>query len=159
MRTYVTAGGLPGVYFFSLDAGNPIAVVLARSLFYLPYFNARMRCERVDDTIRYVSNRAHRGAPRANFVASYRPLGPVFSAEHGSLARWLTERYNLYTIFHNRLYRCGIHHRLWPLQLAELDLHRNTMALAHGIHLPDTRPLLHYSAYQEVLVRPLRRVL
>src|SRR5437899_137300 len=30
VRTYVTVGGIPGVYFFSLDAGNPLAVVTAR---------------------------------------------------------------------------------------------------------------------------------
>ena len=44
VRTYVTAkdGSRPGVYFFSLDAANPVAVVLARSLFRLPYFHAQM---------------------------------------------------------------------------------------------------------------------
>lgn len=159
VRTYVTARGLPGVYFFSLDAGNPIAVTLARSIFHLPYFNARMRCECVDDSIRYFSHRTHRGAPDADFVAAYRPTGPVFSAERGSLVHWLTERYNLYTVFRNHLYRGSIHHRLWSLQPAELDMHRNTMALARSIHLPDTQPLLHYSRYQEVLIWPLNRVL
>src|SRR3712207_2215339 len=33
VRTYVTAGGRPGIWFFSLDAGNPIAVRLARATF------------------------------------------------------------------------------------------------------------------------------
>jgi hypothetical protein len=33
------------------------------------------------------------------------------------------------------------------------------MALAHGIHLPDTPPLLHYAQRQEVLLWWLRRVL
>ena len=36
VRTYVTVNGIPGVYFFSLDAGNSIAVALARTLFHLP---------------------------------------------------------------------------------------------------------------------------
>jgi uncharacterized protein YqjF (DUF2071 family) len=159
VRTYVTFRGAPGVYFFSLDAGNPIAVALARSLFHLPYFDARMRCECVGDRVRYFSHRVHRGASAADFVAEYRPVGAVFSAERGSLARWLTERYNLYTVFQDHLYCGSIHHRLWPLQPAELDVYRNTMALSHGIHLPDTQPLLHYSPYQEVLIWPLRRVL
>src|SRR5579883_2963608 len=61
VRTYVSARGLPGVYFFSLDAGNPVAVAIARSLFHLPYFNARMQCEQVDDAIHYTSHRTHRG--------------------------------------------------------------------------------------------------
>jgi hypothetical protein len=32
------------------------------------------------------------------------------------------------------------------------------MALAQGIHLPDTPPLLHYAQRQEVLVWWLRRI-
>jgi uncharacterized protein YqjF (DUF2071 family) len=46
LRTYVTAldrDRKPGVWFFSLDAHNPLAVRLARSLFHLPYFDAAMR--------------------------------------------------------------------------------------------------------------------
>ena len=42
VRTYVTVDGKPGVYFFSLDAGNALAVAIARSVFHLPYFNAHM---------------------------------------------------------------------------------------------------------------------
>ena len=33
VRTYVKYGGKPGVWFFSLDAGNPLAVVIARAWF------------------------------------------------------------------------------------------------------------------------------
>ena len=42
VRTYVSAEGKPGVWFFSLDAGNPIAVEAARDTFHLNYYNARM---------------------------------------------------------------------------------------------------------------------
>ena len=45
VRTYVTAEGKPGVWFFSLDAGNPLAVRGARALFHLPYYGAVMRAE------------------------------------------------------------------------------------------------------------------
>src|SRR3977135_4252914 len=44
VRTYVTYGGKPGVWFFSLDAGNSLAVSIARAWFHLPYFLARMLC-------------------------------------------------------------------------------------------------------------------
>src|SRR5262245_12071967 len=40
VRTYVTKGGKPGVYFFSLDAESAVAVALARALLHLPYFTA-----------------------------------------------------------------------------------------------------------------------
>jgi uncharacterized protein len=159
VRTYVTSRGIPGVYFFSLDAANPLAVALARSLFHLPYFNAIMNCERIDDTIHYRSHRTHRGASEADFTAHYRPTGPVFAAQPDSIAHWLTERYNLYTVYRGRVYRAGIHHRQWPLQPAELEISCNTMPRAHNIRLLDTQPLLHYADRQEVLVWPLRCVL
>jgi uncharacterized protein YqjF (DUF2071 family) len=40
LRTYVTYGGKPGVYFFSFDAANLPAVWAARALYHLPYFHA-----------------------------------------------------------------------------------------------------------------------
>ncbi len=160
VRTYVTLHGIPGVYFFSLEASNPIAVAIARAMFHLPYFNAVMRSDRIDDTIRYSSRRIHRGAPSATFRAVYRPIAPITYAQPGSLEQWLTERYCLYTVVGNKgVYRGDIHHVQWPLQSAELEVTSDTMAISHGIHLPDTPPLLHYAGLLEVLIWPLRRVL
>ena len=42
VRTYVTAGGKPGVWFFSLDASSRLAVEVGRRAYELPYFHARM---------------------------------------------------------------------------------------------------------------------
>src|SRR5262245_4554326 len=42
VRTYVTRDDKPGVWFFSLDAANPLAVRTARRFFHLPYFHAAM---------------------------------------------------------------------------------------------------------------------
>lgn len=159
VRTYVTLDGKAGVYFFSLDAGNPIAVALARGLFHLPYFNATMRCQRTgrDGSIAYASEAQH-GGRSAVLRARYRPTGAVFSAATGSLAHWLTERYCLYTTTRaGAVLRGEIHHAKWPLQPAEWEVEADTMATSHGIALPDTPPLLHYSALQEVVVwRPER---
>ena len=160
VRTYVTLQGIPGVYFFSLDASNPIAVAIARTLFHLPYFNAVMSSERVSDTIHYYSRRIHQGAPPAEFQAAFRPIAPIAFAQHGSLEQWLTERYCLYTVVPGKgVYRGDIHHVPWPLQMAELDTKKDTMAISHNIHLSEVPPLLHYSHRQEVLIWPLKHVL
>ena len=159
VRTYVNYQGLPGVYFFSLDASNPVAVTIARTIFRLPYFNAAMRSQRLIDTIDYYSQRTHRGSPAAEFRALYRPIAPVVYAEPGSLEHWFTERYYLYTVAgKNAVYRGDIHHGRWPLQRAELEVISNTMASAQGIPLSDTSPLLHYAGLQEVLIWPLQRI-
>src|ERR687894_2157225 len=74
VRTYVTLGGKPGAYFFSLDAGNPLAVYGARALYRLPYFRASMSVrESRDGTLHYRSRRTHRTAAPAEFLARYRP--------------------------------------------------------------------------------------
>ena len=156
VRTYVTVNGLPGVHFFSLDAGNSIAVALARTLFHLPYFKATMKCQRVGDTIHYYSHRTHRGAPPADFLATYRPIGPVIHSQSGTLVHWFTERYCLYSVVNKHVYRGDIHHLPWPLQAAELEITRNTMARSHGIQISETSPLLHYADRQEVLIWPLQ---
>jgi uncharacterized protein YqjF (DUF2071 family) len=159
VRTYVTLGGRPGVYFFSLDAANPVAVALARRLFSLPYFAAAMRCQRDGDTIAYRSHTRH-GVRPALFEARYQPVGPVFSARPGSLAYFLAERYCLYAVGpRGHVYRGEIQHGPWPLQVAEAAIAVNTLADSHGITLPGTPPLLHYAARQEVLVWPPYRVL
>lgn len=152
VRTYVTLDGKPGVYFFSLDAGNPIAVALARRLFHLPYFRAAMRCVVDARGVTYASRRVHTGAPAAALHASYGPTGPVFRAAPGSLDAWLTERYCFYApTTSGRVYRCEIAHAPWPLQPAKLALAANAMAEASGVTLPDTQPLLHFAPRQDVL--------
>ncbi len=163
VRTYVTAQGKPGVWFFSLDAGNPIAVTLARSLFHLPYFNAAFQVGWAGETVRYANRRTQRRDPRsryhwepasdAAFAATYRPTGPVFHALPGSLEHFLTERYCLYTTDgRGRTVRGDIRHPPWPLQSAEATITRNTLAAAAGIALPDIPPLLHYALRQDVVV-------
>lgn len=161
VRTYVTApgGDKPGVYFYSLDAGNPVAVALARLWYHLPYFAARMSCRRAGEWISYASQRTHPGAARAAFVGQYRPMGPVFRSTPGSLEAWLTNRYCLYTADrHGRAYRGEIHHAPWPLQPAEADLHVGTLVTQHGIRLPDWPPLLHFARRLSVRAWTLEQI-
>lgn len=156
LRTYAVAEGKPGVFFFSLDAGSPLAVILARRFFHLPYFHARFTIRYDGTTVEYASQRTHQGAPPGEFAAVYRPTGPIFEAAPGSLERWLTERYCLYaTDWSGRLYRGDIHHRVWPLQPATAEIRHNTLAQGFGLSLPDAQPLLHFAARLDVLVWPL----
>src|ERR671914_67132 len=90
LRTYVTAKGRPGIWFFSLDAHSRVAVRLARATFHLPYFDAEMSCHASGDEIDYRSLRRHRGAPEAKFAARYSPVGERF--QRGSIETFLTER-------------------------------------------------------------------
>jgi uncharacterized protein YqjF (DUF2071 family) len=153
VRTYVTVGGKPGVYFFSLDAESAVAVKLARAMLRLPYFTASMDVAREGGWIDYWCERlADEDAPPAEFEARYRAIGPPHPAIPGSLEYFLTERYCLYNVDNAfKAYRLEIHHPPWPLQTAEATIVANTMADAAGIRLPSTAPLLHFSKRQDMV--------
>jgi uncharacterized protein YqjF (DUF2071 family) len=158
VRTYVTPAGTkqkPGIWFFSLDATNALAVRAARWSYYLPYFDARISCAANGSvntpTIHYSSRRTHKAAPPAELDMEYRPTGPVFHAEPGSLEYFLTERYCLYSASpHGSLFRCEVAHDPWPLQPAAATVHRNTMTRQLDFDPPPAEPLLHYADYQQV---------
>ena len=180
VRTYVKVNGQPGVYFFSLDAANPVGVFLGRRGFHLPYQNARMRCDAIanpntpadprpkfeDESdaswLDYESVRTHRGSPAAEFRGRYGPTAPVELAQPGTLEHWLTERYCLYSIDpRGRVHRGEIHHRPWPLQSAAAEIESDTMCAGHGIDLDPSAvasPLLHFARSIEVIVWPTQIV-
>src|SRR3984893_12789066 len=85
VRTYVVRDGKPGVWFFSLDAANAVAVRGARTLFHLSYFLAAMSCAEDAGWIRYQSQRKDRRGSAASLVASYRAVGGGVHAEAGSI--------------------------------------------------------------------------
>lgn len=143
VRTYVTRGGRPGVWFFSLDAASVVAVEAARALFHLPYLAASMECRRVRGEVRYESRRVDARGRRAEFRARYSARGPEFRAEAGTLEHWLTERYCLFARDgRGRFWRGEIHHEPWPLRPATAEISVNTMAAAAGIDLRGDAHLL-----------------
>lgn len=145
VRTYVRTGDKPGVYFFSLDAANPIAVEVARRWYQLPYFHAHMKMRSDGDWIDYQSRRTPHNALSAEFAGRYRPVSEIYLSQRGTLEYWLTERYCLYTVAQGQVYRGEIHHLPWPLQKAEAEIATNTMARPHGLVLSNLPPLLHFA--------------
>jgi uncharacterized protein YqjF (DUF2071 family) len=159
VRTYVSAGGQPGVWFFSLDAGSSVAVRIARVTFGLPYYRARMALRSAGEHVQYESVRTHRGAPPAAFLARYGPTGDPARSRPGSLDLWLTERYCLYAVDSaGTVYRGEIEHEPWPLQAAHAEIEANTMATAARITLPSLPPRVHFARRLDVVAWPRRPV-
>lgn len=158
VRTYVIRDGKPGVWFFSLEAANPIAVSIARNWFKLPYFNARMYCIEDDQGIRYSSQRTHRNAPRCAFVGTYKPIADVAIPKPETLEYFLTARYCLYTADKSGgVYRGEIDHEPWPLQVAEAQVEVNTMTEPIDVNVVG-EPLLHFSKRIDVKVWGLEQL-
>ena len=157
VRTYVRYGGHAGVWFFSLDAASWLAVNTARTAIGLPYFQAHMKERRAGEEVHYDSRRKLSDGPAPEFRARYRPTGPVYRSETGSLDHWLTERYALFAEHGGKLWRLDIEHEPWPLQHGSADVEKNTMARAAGITLPDDAPHVRFSRQLDVVAHwPVR---
>jgi uncharacterized protein len=149
VRTYVKAGGRPGVYFFSLDAANALAVRAARLLLNLPYYRASIAVTRRTDAIEFKSRRDDESA---GFHATYEPAGEAFVPVSGSLEYFLTERYCLYHFNRRRVpYRLEIHHPPWTLRTGRAEIVDDRVAAAAGFTLRDCRPLVHVAERQDVV--------
>jgi uncharacterized protein YqjF (DUF2071 family) len=138
VRTYVRVGGVPAVWFLSLDASSPFFVAVGRALYGLRYHLARMTTFADGERFHYLSVR-----DETAFAASYRPAGPPSRARPGSLDHFLVERYRLFSERRGRLITAAVEHVPWLLQPAEAQIELNRMAPT-GLSFSG-QPLLHFS--------------
>lgn len=139
LRTYVhDAHGHPGVWFYSLDCNQALAVWTARTFFHLPYQNARMT-HRLgpDGGVTYTSQRlgqAHTSTFR------YRLSQESHEAEPGSLEFFLAERYLLFSNTPRGLRMGRVHHRPYPLSEVAVDEWDAQLFALNGLPVPATPP-------------------
>lgn len=96
VRTYVFDElGRPGLYFYSLDCDQPIAVESARRLLHLNYEHAAMRAS--SDAHGTIDFESQRVGVTAKDRFRYQDLGPAdVEPQPGSLEFFLVERYRLF---------------------------------------------------------------
>jgi len=164
LRTYVRDEytRAEGVYCFSMDSSNLLAVAGARIFYNLPYYWADMRLEQRSEREFSFYSRRRLSKDKPMFVARYRGLGPTRKlAENrgGTLENFFTERSCLFS--RNRdgqPIRANMHHVSWPLEDAEAEIERNDLPATIGIELPDREPVLHYSRRQAIYIWPAELV-
>lgn len=163
LRTYVyDARGVPGVWFYSLDASGRVAVAAARAFFGLPYYHAKMRIAKTivraegngsgvegknaggegsssEAEVSYWHRRA--GSPRTqSSFFRYRPSGPGFEASPGTLEFFLVERYVLFTQWKGRLWEGRVHHRPYPVRQVEVHEWDDCLFALDGLPQPSRPP-------------------
>jgi uncharacterized protein YqjF (DUF2071 family) len=120
LRTYVRdRQGRPGVWFFSLDANQPIAVLVARLAFGLNYRLRIMSARREPDNWMLYQCRS---VPRS--VAQryrYRATGRSQPATAGSLEFFLLERYRLFAERNQRILSGRVYHVPYEFTSAEIE--------------------------------------
>jgi uncharacterized protein len=154
LRTYVRdREGRPGVWFYSLDANQPLAVWIARLCFALPYQHATMRANIEGGEIAYSSLRI--GAAETLHYC-YCPSAELEEAGLGSLDFFLLERYRLFARRGGRLMTGRVYHapyRLGKVIVRELD---TRLFKLDGFEMPTESPA--HAAYvrrTDVTVYPI----
>ncbi|HVI48643.1 MAG TPA: DUF2071 domain-containing protein [Chitinophaga sp.] len=145
LRTYVTDGQTPGVYFLSIEAQKYLSVLVARSFSGLPYQKADL-LRTTGNTPSYIS----RNTATGNYLDVSYTTGDQLP-QKTALDTWLTERYAVYHEDNNRLYRYDVHHKEWPLSVPKMinvSVAYNTGPLR--LHT-DNLNLVHYSEGVEVI--------
>ena len=118
LRTYVRdVRGRPGIWFYSLDANQALAVCLARAVFALPYEFAYMSARASDGEIAY---RSRRFGFKDSLHYRYRASQKLGEARFGSLEFFLIERYRLFARRGNKLFTGLVHHS--PYQLRKVTV-------------------------------------
>jgi uncharacterized protein YqjF (DUF2071 family) len=143
LRTYVyDEQGVAGVWFYSLDANQWLAVQVARTFFKLPYFYAKMSAVKNQrGEITYRSWR--RGSdPALTSHFRYRASGPVRQAEPGSLEFFLIERYILFAnpTGRGQLSTGQVYHTPYPICQAEAPQWDTQLLTLGGFEPPDRPP-------------------
>ena len=140
VRSYVhDDAGRPGVWFYSLDANQWLAVKIARTFFKLPYHRATMCATVESDAVNYTCRRGTRSD-----TAEYRwqLSGEPFEAEPGSLDSFLAERYLLFAWNEKRrrLSSGRVVHTPYPLRQATVETHSTLPIAWDGLSEPTTPP-------------------
>ena len=154
LRTYVyNRAGVPGVWFFSLDANQWLAVKVARRFFHLPYEHAKMESGRTaEGTIRYTSLRTGERANGTSCKFAYAPGAELPNPEPDTLEFFLVERYRLYSPAPDGLLRGAVFHEPYPLCGAELTAWDENLLTLNGF-APTGRPPDHVLISRGVDVR------
>lgn len=149
VRTYVRGpGGLPGVWFFSIDASSRLAALGVRRIYHVPAFHARMTLEPAAGWQEAECVRSEE--PGRVFSGRYRTTGDTFHAAPDSLEWFLTERYRLFTAGG----QAEMHHDRWLLSPAEAEIELASVA---PVALAG-EPRCHFAFRQDALIWPPERV-
>ena len=161
LRTYVhDRAGVPGVWFYSLDANQWMAVQIARRFFHLPYEYAKMKSIRTPEgRVGFESLRTGARANGETCAFNYAPAGPLPQSSPDSLEFFLTERYRLYSSAPDGLRRGAVFHRPYPLTQVNVERWDEHLLSLNGFATTG-RPPDHIALSRgvDVTIFPLERV-
>ncbi|MFN9720147.1 MAG: YqjF family protein [Planctomycetota bacterium] len=150
VRTYVVdRNGVSGVWFFSLDANQWLAVNIARTFWHLPYKLATLAMStqaeqpQASNSAQHIVYQGHRlDSPSADYQISVDvSKDPPQEAAPGTLDHFLVERYFLFAAKQDGSLMTGqVHHKPYQLRrIVQLDC-SETLTRAMGCECAATAP-------------------
>lgn len=141
VRTYVRAGGEPGIFFITEYMNNLLSLKLGPLAFGLPYRFARLDYhhdwKRGELTGRI---RTPLGGAALEYRAKIDPAGRFAPAGAGTLTEWLMERYTAFTVRRGKRLLFRVWHPPWPAVPVEAMVTDDTLLRKH-------LPWFHHATY------------
>lgn len=143
-RTYVhNEQGIPGIWFYSLDADQWLAVNFAK-LLSLPYYYASIDAFKDLETEEITYHLSRKNTPEnKRSLFRYRKRGEEFFADPGTLWFFFIERYLIYSLdkISRNLVSGRVHHSPYPLYHVDVSKYDTNLFELNGIRKPDTPPV------------------
>lgn len=159
VRTYVyDEEGRPGVWFYSLDCNQWLAVKIARKFFNLPYQHARMSAANDGVNLSYQSQR--RGDAGVQKFVYPSAIESACESRIGSLEFFLLERYRLFSVDKKGgLYQGVVNHKPYEYRAVSVECDTSRLISLAGFEAPDEAPISSIiSKPVDVSIFPLRRI-
>lgn len=133
------------VWFFSLEAVNPFAVIAARLGYGLKYHRANMWLSeqlRTDGSTLFAAGsirRWPRPAPVTSFVQAEIPAGPFQESQVDTLEHFLVERYALFAQYRRQVVKAFVRHEPYKIKPGRLIDCNPELIAAAGLPIPKNR--------------------
>lgn len=158
LRTYVVdSTGVPGVWFFSVDASSRALRLLARELLGLPYYHAHAHMNHRQNCVAYRMRRS-RPYQSADCRLTVSVGDEVHAAEPGSLEFFLLERYVTFSRRSSSLVRSRLYHAPLAIHEGKVEDLEETLCSAAGLPGFDDPPLFQFCRALRAEVFPYERV-
>ncbi|CDZ80423.1 hypothetical protein BN1013_00935 [Candidatus Rubidus massiliensis] len=139
MRTYVfDERGVPGIWFFSLDASDWLSVQAAKIGYHLPYYHSKFQICTDFSTDEVIYNCQRETLRPTSFTYSVKER--IGEAKKGTLEFFLLERYVLFTSYKDKCYEARVSHKPYIMHTVDLKSYDDNVFGWNNVNKPNDKP-------------------
>lgn len=127
IRTYIHFNNKPSIYFLKVYTDSNVSRIGARTLLSLPFYAAQFDSFSSKKNVSCLMTLPNK-VENTKFTMDVTPSSDLYYPEKDSLAYWLTERYDFYSIKGKRIIEASIDHTPWKLQDADYKINHHHLS-------------------------------